>query len=1095
MEKYDHNKIESKWQKVWQKSGIYKTREEKDKPKCYVLDMFPYPSGDGLHVGHPKGYIATDVYSRYQRMNGFNILHPMGWDAFGLPAENYAIKNKIHPRVAVEKNITRFKKQLEVIGFNYDWEREINTTDPEYYQWTQWIFLKLYEKGLAYQSFEPINWCPSCQTGLANEDLEDGKCERCGSAVEKRPMRQWVLKITDYADRLLQDLDGLNWPKSIKESQKNWIGRSEGAEINFMLTNPTPSPLPEGEGEFGYQTTDPKTWKILQEKVLEMRQNSTEAENLLWQELRDNSTGCHFRRQHIIGKFIVDFVCLEKKLVVEVDGDIHDYQKEADAERTTYFESDGFTVIRFKNEEVKNNIGKVKTQINQALKALSFGEGLGGVKVFTTRPDTIFGVTYIVLAPEHPIIQELKSQIKNWPAVEKYLSEVKKKTEIERTAEGKEKTGVALEGIFAINPANGESVPVWIADYVLVNYGTGAVMAVPAHDERDFVFAQKYNLPIKEVIVPNIIDRRNPPVNGKKIVERKNVHAIVRDPKTGKYLGLKWKKFDWVTFPMGGVEEGEDVVIAAKREVAEETGFVNLKLIRVLPSTARAEYFAAHKDENRVAYTTGVVFELIDDKRVEVETKEKEQHEVIWLDESKLNYESMTHAEVDHWGGQMRGGINVYVEDGILINSGNFSGQSSERARAKITEKFGQTKVTYKLRDWVFSRQRYWGEPIPVIHCEKCGAVPVLEKDLPVRLPEVKHYEPTGTGESPLANIAEWVNITCPICNGKAKRETNTMPQWAGSSWYYLRYIDPKNNQAVVDKQKEKYWLPVDLYVGGAEHATRHLIYARFWHKFLFDIGVINYPEPFSRLQNVGLIMAEDGRKMSKRYDNVINPDDIVKLYGADTLRVYEMFMGPFNQAIAWSTESMMGPRRFLERVWKLAEKAKSGSVGREFPENQGVALKMPQGNALILNQTIKKVGEDIEALKFNTAISSLMILVKKFESAKKISKIDFEILLKLLAPFAPHLTEELWRELGNNDSIHIVAWPEYQESELEKKEWIIVVQVNGVKRDSLVVVAGKDQAVVEKMALNRSKIAKWLKDKKVKKIIYVPGKLINLVV
>ena len=766
MEKYDHNKIESRWQKEWAEKGIYKTKEDNGKPKCYVLDMFPYPSGDGLHVGHPKGYIATDVYSRYKQMSGFNILHPMGWDAFGLPAENYAIKNKIHPRLAVEKNIKRFKEQLSIIGFNYDWSREINTTDPKYYKWTQWIFLKMLEKGLAYQSNEPVNWCPSCQTVLANEDLEGGKCERCDSEVEKKPLRQWVLKITDYADRMLEDLDKLDWPRSIKESQKNWIGRSEGAEIEFA----------------------------------------------------------------IVGQ--------EKK-----------------------------------------------------------------IKVFTTRADTLFGVTYVVLAPEHPFVAEQirnpKPQIRNKSEVEKYLNETKNKTEIERTAEGKEKTGVILEGVMVTNPANNEQIPVWVADYALANYGTGAVMAVPAHDERDFAFAEKYHLPI--------IDRS-----------------------------------------------------------------------------------------------------LVD--------------------------------------------------------------------KNEITEKFGKAKVTYKLRDWVFSRQRYWGEPIPVIHCEKCGVVPVPEKDLPVRLPEVEHYEPTGTGESPLADIVEWVNVSCPKCGGAAEREANTMPQWAGSCWYYLRDIDPKNNEALVDKQKDKYWSPVNFYVGGAEHATRHLIYARFWHKFLFDIGVVNYPEPFTRLQNVGLIMAEDGRKMSKRYGNIINPDDVVANYGADTLRVYEMFMGPFDQAIAWSTESIIGPRRFLEKVWKLQGKISDVKSSFAWPV------------------TIKKVSEDIEAMKFNTAISTLMIAVGILEK-EKINKTDYEILLKLLAPFAPHLTEELWLTLGNQGSIHESAWPEYEEGELEKKEGIIIVQVNGVKRDLMIIATGKTKEEIEKMALQSHKIAKWVEGKKIKKVIQVKGKLINIVV
>lgn len=778
MKKYDHREVEAKWQALWKQDKLYQTSADTAKPKFYVLDMFPYPSGDGLHVGHPKGYIATDVIARYHRMRGDNVLHPMGWDAFGLPAENYAIKNKVHPRAAVEKNIARFKEQLSLIGLDYDWTREINTTDPEYYRWTQWIFLQMFKKGLAYESNEPVNWCPGCQTVLANEDLENGKCERCGSVVEKKPLRQWVLKITDYADRLLNDLDSLDWPKAIKESQKNWIGRSEGAEFDF--------------------------------KIVDTKEKIT---------------------------------------------------------------------------------------------------------VFTTRADTLFGVTYVVLAPEHSLIPQLKSTIKNWPAVEKYLSEVKNKPEIERTAEGKEKTGVPLEGIMAKNPASGESVPVWVADYVLGNYGTGAVMAVPAHDERDKQFALKFDLPIGE---------------------------------------------------------------------------------------------------------------------------------------------------------------------GSLIS---FSEALSKGSGRKTTK--------YKLRDWVFSRQRYWGEPIPLVHCPDCGVVPVPEQDLPVRLPEVESYQPTGTGESPLANISDWVNVKCPKCGGAGKRETNTMPQWAGSCWYYLRYCDPHNKATLVDKTKEKYWSPVDLYVGGAEHATRHLIYARFWHKFLFDIGVVNYPEPFKRLQNVGLIMASDGRKMSKRYGNVVNPDDVVALYGADTLRVYEMFMGPFDQTIAWNTESMMGPRRFLERVWKIT------LSGNNFLRSSETIPRPLENSSLssLLNQTIKKVGEDIAALRFNTAISALMILLNELEKQTEINREDLEIFLKLLAPFAPHLTEELWQELGKTGSIHLAPWPSVKVDAVDKTEFSLAIQINGTTRGQLLVSVGLDQVEIEKMAKNEPKIGKWLDGKVIKKVIYVPGRVINFVV
>lgn len=799
---YNHAGIEKKWQKEWVKKRLYTTPVTAKNKKCYVLDMFPYPSGEGLHVGHPKGYIATDVYSRFKRMNGFSVLHPMGWDAFGLPAENFAIKNKIHPSIAVKKNIKRYKEQLSMIGFDYDWEREINTTDPHYYRWTQWIFIQMYKKGLAHESYEPINWCPSCMTGLANEDLEGGVCERCGSVVEKRPMRQWVLKITDYADRLLHDIEKLNWPESIKESQRNWIGRSEGTEIDFKLADIT--------GQEG--------------------------------------------KEH-------------------------------------------------------------------------------SVKVFTTRPDTLFGATFLAISPELA-----KKWIDvGWQArgeVKKYIHE----TIIENNKRGfveKEKTGI-FSDIYAINPANQEKIPVWIVNYVLGDVGTGAIMAVPAHDERDFEFAKKYNLPMLQVVCQ--------------------------------------------FYP------------EAKCPILEQ------------------------------AYTGG----------------------------------------------------------GKLVMSGTFNGMDNEEAKHAITKFVGGKKtVTYKLRDWVFSRQRYWGEPIPMIHCEKCGVVPVPEKDLPVKLPSVKSYEPSQTGESPLAKISKWVNVSCPKCKGRARRETNTMPQWAGSSWYHLRYIDPKNKKALVDKKKEGKWSPVDMYVGGAEHATRHLIYARFWHKFLYDIGVVRYDEPFLRLQNVGVIQAEDGRKMSKRYGNVVNPDDIVKTYGADTLRIYEMFMGPFNQSVAWSTNSIIGPRRFLEKIWRLS---------------QNLAPVDARGLEIIIHQTIKKVTTDIEAFGFNTAISSLMILVNAMEKLSP-SKKQFELLLVLLAPFSPHMTEELWQMLGHKKSIHNEPWQMWDDEKTKETISTIVVQVNGKVRGSFTISSDIAEAEARDLACALPDVQKWTAGKEIKRTIYVKGKLVSIVV
>jgi len=762
-EAYDHKDIEKKWQDKWAATNIFKAVDDSSKPKTYVLDMFPYPSGEGLHVGHPKGYIATDIYSRHMRMRGHNVLHPMGWDAFGLPAENFALKNKIHPRVAVEQNIANFKAQLANIGFDYDWSREINTTDPAFYKWTQWIFLKMFEKGLAYQSNEPINWCPSCMTGLANEDLDGDVCERCGTKVEKKSLPQWVLKITDYADRMLQDLSLLQWPEYIKEAQRNWIGRSEGAEIEFAVS------------------------------------------------------------------------------------------------------------------------GSDKR-----------------IKVFTTRPDTLFGATYVVLAPEHPLVALL--EVENRAEVAAYVEASKAKTEIERGA-AKDKTGVELKGVKAINPANKEELPIFIADYVLWGYGTGAIMAVPDMDERDGDFARAMGLPIKQT----------------------ELH-----------------------------------------------------------------------DSNKVIELVG-----------------------------------------------------------------------------------GRLKTTYKLKDWVFSRQRYWGEPIPIVHCPKDGAVAVPEKDLPVLLPEVESYEPSGTGESPLANITEWVNTTCPTCGGPAKRETNTMPQWAGSSWYYLRFMDPANNQALVGKDKEKYWAPVDVYVGG-DHAVRHLIYARFWHKFLFDIGAVSTAEPFARLEFLGFILAEDGRKMSKRYGNVINPDDVVAEHGADVFRLYEMFMGPFENTTAWNPASISGVARFVDRVWKLAAKPLTD-------EPAAAALETT------LHKTAKKVGEDIEAFKFNTAVSQMMICLNAMEKAPALRKGQWKAFLRLLAPFAPHITEELWERLGEPYSIHTAQWPQYDPAKLVEDTITLGVQVNGKLRGTIEISPTASQEEALAVARGNEAIAKWLGAGELGKVVYVPGKILSL--
>lgn len=849
MEKYEPKNIEKKWQEKWESAGLYKdySREK----KFYALNMFPYPSGAGLHVGHPKGNIAVDVVARFKMLNGYSVLHPMGWDAFGLPAENYAIKNKVHPSVATEKNIATFKKQLEAFGFTYDWDREIDTTDPGYYKWTQWIFLKMFEKGLAYQSNEPVNWCPSCKTVLSNEDLENGLCERCGTQVVQKRLRQWVLKMTDYAERLLVDLDNseLEWEDSIIQQQKNWIGRSEGATVKFCI------------------------------------------------------------------------------------------------------------IVSRKSKSEFNSESELNSDFDEKF-----------IEVFTTRLDTIFGCTYCVVAPEHPIIEKLKDKISNYKEVEEYVVASQNKTTLERTELQKEKTGVKLQGIEVVNPFNNEALPLFVADYVLGGYGTGAVMAVPAHDERDFEFAKKYDLPIMNVIDP------------------------------GDYVFFS----KWVN----------------PEEVPEEQN--------------------AKQQEN--------------------------------------DYQSVLKGDA------------VFTHDGNLRNSKEYDGLTSQEAREKMTQwleekGIGKKKINYKMRDWIFSRQRYWGEPIPIVHCEKCGAVGVPENQLPVRLPEVENYEPTGTGESPLAAISDWVNTICPKCGGPAKRETNTMPQWAGSAWYYLRYIDPKNDKQLVGQQLEKDWMPVDLYVGGAEHATRHLLYARFWHKFLFDIGVVTTSEPFKRLMHVGLILAEDGRKMSKRWNNVINPDEVIEHFGADSMRLYEMFMGPFSQSIAWSTNGVVGTRKFLEKVWKLQT-----IINKQNSTDN-------KKNQTLLHKTIKKVTGDIENFRFNTAISQLMILVNALEKEQSVSVTDYQLLITILSPFAPHIAEELWQRLGNEQSIFLQKWPVADEKYLKEEEIEMVVQVNGKIRERLSVSPDVTEDEIKETALESEKVKAFTEGKEIKKIIFVPEKLINIVV
>lgn len=804
---FSHEQVEQKWQQYWEENKTFRTTEDENKPKFYALDMFPYPSGAGLHVGHPEGYTATDILSRMKRMQGYNVLHPMGWDAFGLPAEQYALDTGNDPAEFTEKNINTFRRQIKSLGFSYDWDREINTTDPGYYKWTQWIFTKLFEKDLAYLDEVAVNWCPALGTVLANEEVIDGKSERGGHPVERRPMKQWMLKITKYADRLLEDLEELDWPESIKDMQRNWIGRSEGAEVTF-----------------------------------------------------------------------------------KVDG--HDQEE---------------------------------------------------VKVFTTRPDTLFGATYMVLAPEHNLVNVITTADQQ-EKIDAYKAKVAAKSDLERTELSKEKTGV-FTGAFAINPVNGERIPIWIADYVLVSYGTGAIMAVPAHDERDYEFAKTFDLKIVEVVAGGNVE-------------------------TEAYTG-----------------DGEHVNSDFLNGLDKETAITNM---------------------------------------------------IDWLEANQ----------------------------------------------------FGKKQVTYRLRDWLFSRQRYWGEPIPVIHWEDGTMTTVPESELPLALPKMKEIRPSGTGESPLANEKSWVEVVDPETGKKGRRETNTMPQWAGSCWYYLRYIDPKNTEALADPEKIKKWLPVDIYIGGAEHAVLHLLYARFWHKVLYDIGVVPTKEPFQKLFNQGMILGENNEKMSKSKGNVVNPDDVVESHGADTLRLYEMFMGPLDGSIAWSTGGLDGARRFLDRVWRLFVDEATGKLNPAIQETTGT-----DGFVRVYHQSVKKITEDMTELRFNVAISQMMVFINEGYKQEVLPKDLMEGFVKMLAPIAPHLAEELWEKLGHTGTISYEAWPTFDEAQLVENEVEVVVQINGKVKAKLVIPTDATREQMEEIAKQDEKVLNAIGDKSIRKIIAVPGKLVNIVV
>jgi len=936
MERYNHKKIEQKWQKKWADEKLYETPDKSsDKENYYTLVEFAYPSGN-LHVGHWYAFSVPDMYARYMRMTGRNVLFPVGFDSFGLPAENAAIKRNLNPREWTYDNIEYMRDQIGTMGTMFDWSHEVITSDPEYYKWTQWLFLELFKKGLAYQEEVPVNWCLSCKTVLANEQVIAGHCERCGTEVEQRKMRQWLLRITDYADRLIDDLDKLDWPEPIKQAQRNWIGRSEGTNIKFQISN-------------------------------------------------------------------------------------------------------------FKKE----------------------------VEVFTTRPDTLFGVTYLVLAPEHKEIQNLKSQITNWDEVYRYIDISKKKSDLERQ-ENKEKTGVELKGISAINPGSGEEIPVWIADYVLENVGTGAIMAVPAHDQRDYEFARTFGLPIMEVVVKQIGERhpqgeRRDGVAG--VVERDGEVLVLYNKTTGEYR-----------IPSGGYEDDETAEDTLRREITEESGYVDFE-IREYLGQVETNFYAVDKNVFRHKYHKGYRVILLSDKKEKTTFDDYEDFEVFWMSpDEAIKKTSETKSGEDEFYRRARDEeFNYYDGDGVLVNSGKFDGMYSQKAREKITKHVGgEMKTTYRLRDWLVSRQRYWGCPIPIVHCQKCGAVPVPEKDLPVELPEIEDYLPAGDGKSPLAKVDDFVRVKCPKCGDVARRETDTLDTFIDSSWYFLRYTDPKNERLFASREKMDAWLPVDFYSGGAEHTTMHLLYSRFFQKALYDLGLVKDSEPYKLRMNRGIILGPDGQKMSKSRGNVIDPDEIVKKYGADVVRMYLAFIGPYNEVghYPWSTEGIKGLHRFLDRVWKLSSNTKEKS-------SESVEIQ--------LHRTIKKVGEEIKSLKMNTAVSSLMIFLNSAEK-NGISKSQFETYIKLLAPFAPHIAEELWRSLGHSSSIHLELWPEYKEDLLTGDMMTIAVQVNGKTRGQFEVAKDVSEKEIQDMVASLESIQKWTKGEAIKRFIYIPGRLVNIV-
>ncbi len=934
----NHKKIEKKWQDRWAEKGTFKAINGSDKPPYYILVEFPYPSGAGLHVGHVRSYTAQDALARMKRMQGYNVLYPMGWDAFGAPAEQYAIKNHIHPKDAVKENIKTFKKQMQSIGFSFDWDREFSTTDPEYYKWTQWQFLQFYKHGMAYKEKVPVNWCDTCKIVLSNEDAAGGVCERCGNPVVQKEKSQWMLKMASYSEDLLKGLDDTNFAEKVKLGQINWIGKSVGAHVDFKIAN-------------------------------------------------HNLT---------------------------------------------------FTV-------------------------------------FTTRCDTLYGATYCVLAPEHEFVDIITTDDKK-AEVAAYKKACALKNDLERTELNKEKTGV-FTGAYAINPVNQKEIPIYISDYVLATYGTGAIMAVPAHDERDYEFAKKFNIPIIQVLEEVT---GTPHENEQK---KNSIVAIVYDEKKDKYLTLNWGQKGGRLFVGGTIKDGESALECAKREIAEETGYTSLELVEELPKINH-HYYAYNKDKYFNIESTGFFFKLKDDKQGAKALEEDEDFQVEWVKEEVILKEMQDELHLKTLEYSKNPG--AMTGDGIHINSKDLDGLNKEDAINKMiswleAHHCGKKQVNYKMRDWIFSRQRFWGEPIPMIYCEKCGWVPMDEKDLPLLLPDVAEYEPTDTGESPLAKITDWVNTTCPKCGGKAQRETDTMPNWAGSSWYFLRFMDAHNDKEFASMEAMKYWQKVDWYNGGMEHTARHLLYARFWVQFLYNIGLVPNKEMIWTRVSHGMVLGSNNEKMSKSKGNVINPDDIINEYGADTLRLYEMFMGNYEQDAPWSTDSLKGCKRFIDKVIRIKDK-----VNNETGYSKDLEA--------LIHKTIKKVEYDLTHMAYNTAVAALMILANAYDEKEEITKDDYHLLLTLLNPIAPHITEELNEELGYK-SLTEESWPKYDEAKLVESEVGIAVSVNGKLRDTLKVPIDSSKETLEQLATKAEKVKKHLEGKEIVKIIVVPNKIVNIVV